>query len=244
MRLCVFANIHGDLDALEKVLSAVDRNCPDLVICGGDLVGHGAFPNEVIRRVRNLRVPTLMGDWDRAVGYDIPDWHECFGENMGEQSREVLIEMQNTVTTENKLFLQGLLGEVVLQVYGKTIKVVHESPRRGNAIQSVQANGRLDPGFSHDERWDLLICGKANGPKIQTIGDRIIAYAGNVGGAQSPMENEFLEVIIGANRIKPILHTLDAKGNIMQGPESSMAWMEQWSPTTVNTYEAACKDYR
>jgi predicted phosphodiesterase len=42
MRVAVLSDIHADLQALERVLDAVDRARADEVWCLGDIVGLGA----------------------------------------------------------------------------------------------------------------------------------------------------------------------------------------------------------
>jgi len=48
MRLAIVSDIHGNLEALERVLADLDTRQPDAVACLGDFVGYGASPNECI----------------------------------------------------------------------------------------------------------------------------------------------------------------------------------------------------
>jgi predicted phosphodiesterase len=52
MRLAVFSDVHANLHALRAVLDDMALRQPDAVYCLGDLVGYGAYPNEVIALVR------------------------------------------------------------------------------------------------------------------------------------------------------------------------------------------------
>ncbi len=47
---------------------------PDAIYCLGDLIGYGAYPNEVIDFVRARGIPTVMGNYDEGVGFDL---HDC-----------------------------------------------------------------------------------------------------------------------------------------------------------------------
>src|SRR5215467_5718555 len=73
MRIGILSDIHGNLPALEAVIADVMVRELDAVYCLGDLVGYGAFPNEVVERIRNLRMPTIMGNYDDGVGFDRDD---------------------------------------------------------------------------------------------------------------------------------------------------------------------------
>ncbi len=68
MRCLVISDIHGNLEALERVLEAAGAVDRTLVL--GDLVGYGADPNAVVERVQRLpHLITIRGNHDKvAVG--------------------------------------------------------------------------------------------------------------------------------------------------------------------------------
>ena len=53
MRTLVLSDIHGNLDALESVLTSASGSY-DQIWHLGDAVGYGAYPNQVIDRIRSL----------------------------------------------------------------------------------------------------------------------------------------------------------------------------------------------
>jgi len=64
MRVLVLSDIHGNLQALEAVLSAAGKF--DELWNLGDVVGYGANPNEVVARVRALAQVNVRGNHDRV----------------------------------------------------------------------------------------------------------------------------------------------------------------------------------
>lgn len=66
-KLAVFSDIHGNLHALDKALEKIDELKVDAIVCCGDVVGYGAFPNECIQRLRERDIPTLAGNHDHAA---------------------------------------------------------------------------------------------------------------------------------------------------------------------------------
>ena len=64
-RIAVFSDIHGNLHALQAVLSAVDALGITKVFCGGDVVGYGGNPNECCELLRDRNIPTVPGNHDR-----------------------------------------------------------------------------------------------------------------------------------------------------------------------------------
>ena len=67
MRLAFISDIHANLPALEAVLADLDHQKPDSVYCLGDLVSYAPWPNEVVRLIRQHRIPTLMGNHDATM---------------------------------------------------------------------------------------------------------------------------------------------------------------------------------
>ncbi len=66
-RYAVISDIHGNLHALQSVLMRIDRLELTELICLGDIVGYGPFPDSCIDLVvKHCRV-TVQGNHDRAV---------------------------------------------------------------------------------------------------------------------------------------------------------------------------------
>ena len=67
MRYGIFGDIHGNYDALEAVLSFLDRQSIDVMLCTGDVVGYGAEPGRCIQTVRERCIVCLAGNHDHAA---------------------------------------------------------------------------------------------------------------------------------------------------------------------------------
>ncbi len=67
MRIGIISDIHSNLEALTRTLTALERHHPDKVICLGDVVGYGASVNECCEVIRKVSEVTLLGNHDAAV---------------------------------------------------------------------------------------------------------------------------------------------------------------------------------
>ncbi len=67
MRYGIFGDIHGNLHALEAVLTAYESESIDSYLCTGDLVGYGAYPKQCMDRCRELCDEIVAGNHDFAV---------------------------------------------------------------------------------------------------------------------------------------------------------------------------------
>ncbi len=73
MRIGLIADIHGNLIALESVLSELKQDEVDRIICLGDVAALGPQPHEVIERLRELNCPVVMGNTDDWYLQPIPE---------------------------------------------------------------------------------------------------------------------------------------------------------------------------
>jgi predicted phosphodiesterase len=129
----VFSDVHGNLPALEAILEDIKDRGVASIICLGDLVGYGPFPNEVVALVRERGIPTIMGNYDQGIGFSTGDCGCAYRSE--EQRLEGAISLKWTeevVTAETRTFLRTLEDRFLLETPAGEILAVHGSPRRIN----------------------------------------------------------------------------------------------------------------
>jgi putative phosphoesterase len=67
MRYGIFSDIHSNLEALEAVIKAYQKEKIDKYLCLGDVVGYGANPNECVKISKDLALSCVAGNHDWAV---------------------------------------------------------------------------------------------------------------------------------------------------------------------------------
>jgi diadenosine tetraphosphatase ApaH/serine/threonine PP2A family protein phosphatase len=119
VRVAVISDIHGNLHALETVLSAVDAEAPDALWCLGDLVGYGPRPNACCRAVASRVDVCLAGNHDLgAIGrLDLVD----FSPDAALAARWTAVVLED----ENRTWLAGLPSQAQTDSAG----LYHASPR-------------------------------------------------------------------------------------------------------------------
>lgn len=76
-RIAFISDVHADVHALRDALAQVERLGCDLVLCAGDLIDWGLFPEETLDLLRTPRVPCIRGNHDRWAlreGHDMSGW--------------------------------------------------------------------------------------------------------------------------------------------------------------------------
>ncbi|MBC7217585.1 MAG: metallophosphoesterase family protein [Candidatus Caldatribacterium sp.] len=182
MRIAVFSDIHANLPALLSVLEDIEKVSVDVAVCLGDLVGYAPFPNEVIERIRDLGIPTVMGNYDQGVGFDLED---CGCAYRTEEEKALgavsLSWTKENVSPENKEFLRGLLPRYELEVGAFRLLFVHGSPRR---INEYLFPDRPDASFLHmmaNESANVLACGHTHIPFFRRVDGLFVVNDGSVG---------------------------------------------------------------
>ncbi len=181
-RIAIFGDVHGNSEATDRTLEAIDAETPDAVYCLGDLVGYGARPNETIELVRSRSIPTIMGNYDDGVGFDRDDCG-CAYKDAGERDRgqQSLMWTRGVVGPDRKAYLRGLLPEIRLEVEGFQVRLVHGSPRKMNEYLFADRDERSLERIAAGADCDLLVFGHTHIPWSRTIGDVLFINAGSAG---------------------------------------------------------------
>ena len=182
-RVTIFGDIHGNLPALDAVLGDMDKREPSPLYCLGDLVGYGAFPNEVIETIRERNILTLMGNYDQGVGNSSDDCGCAYTNKAAEElgKRSIAWSNQNT-TEENKSYLRQLTDQIPLALGGLRVQLVHGSPRK---INEYLFENRPDSSLERLvdlAQADVLVCGHTHIPYHRILpSGRHVVNAGSVG---------------------------------------------------------------
>jgi len=73
MKLFTFADTHGSLSKIDKIIKEIEQEKPDIVICAGDISDFGENLKESIEKFRNINVPFLMIPGNHETAEDIKE---------------------------------------------------------------------------------------------------------------------------------------------------------------------------
>lgn len=182
MLIAAFSDVHANLPALEAVLEDISRHDPDLVICGGDLVGYGAFPNEVTDLIARRYIPTVMGNYDDGVANRRV---VCGCEYPNDQARvigEASLEWSGNCLTEvNRGFLRELPKELRFGRDGKSLVLVHGSPARLNEYVTEDISEQRLGELFRLASCDVLVLGHTHRPFYRPAPEAHLVNLGSLG---------------------------------------------------------------
>jgi len=95
VRYAFLGDIHGNTDALGKVLASIRESSIDRVVCLGDIVGYGAEPVQCLEMIRALKCDVIAGNHDwAAVGKISIDAFNAYAKAAALWTREQLSQEQ------------------------------------------------------------------------------------------------------------------------------------------------------
>lgn len=181
-RLAFIADIHGNYLALEAVLEDLKKQGVNKTFCLGDLVGYGPFPNEVIEIIRNEEIPTVMGNYDEGVGFDRMACGCEFPNEEARRAGEQSLAWTQAHTTEgNKAFLRSLPRQLRIQAGGRTILMVHGSPRAVNEYLFEDTPESTLQEIFETSGAEILVVGHTHKPFHRLFKGHHLINAGSVG---------------------------------------------------------------
>jgi len=187
--IAVFSDVHGNLPGLEAILADVQRRGVRDVLCLGDLVGYGPFPNEVAQLVRERDIPTVMGNYDQGIGFATGDCGCVY--KTDEQRAEGAASLEWTtaaVTEQTRAFLRTLEDRFVLATAAGELLAVHGSPRRINEYLFEDRPESAMARMAAQDPYRAILFGHTHIPYVREVHGTAFV---NVGSGGRPRDGDW-----------------------------------------------------
>jgi len=168
-------DVHGNLPALEAVLSEVRAVGVDAVVVGGDFVW-GPWPREVVEVLRGVDgVRFIRGNADREVATHPPD-------DLDGVTAEVTAWVAGRLTDADKEWLMGLPPSFATEIDGVgDVLFCHGSPRSDEEMMtSLSPETRLAAAVDGVPQR-TVVCGHTHMQFRRVVGEHEVVNAGSVG---------------------------------------------------------------
>jgi putative phosphoesterase len=182
VKLAVFSDIHGNIQGLQAVMKDIEARGADVVWCGGDLVGYGANPGEVIAEIQRRGIPTIMGNYDDGVAYfriacgcDYPN------EAAMERGLKSLAWAKANTTDAQKAYLRNLPHKLQRECEGHQIVLVHASPAALNEYLFETVADDVFRKHLTATGADVLIFGHTHKPYHKVLDGKHLVNSGSAG---------------------------------------------------------------
>lgn len=185
MRVAIVSDIHGNRQAFEAVLDAIEASACQELWCLGDLVGYGADPDACVDLARENSTVCLAGNHDLGVRGTLPL------EQFSRGAALAATWTRETITPQTRSYLDGLEPSNLEEAVG----LYHASPR--------------------DPVWEYVLsplqaelCLDAQPQRVSLIGHSHVAlsfsrFPGAAATGETRAEDEQIEIQAGEWLINP-----------------------------------------
>ena len=178
MRLAVIADVHADARALRDALAQAERLGCKQMVCAGDTVGYGLFPEETVTLLCGRNIPCVRGNHDRWAANPA-----VAGSSTGPLSSHALV------------YLGGLPRVWMKVIDGVRLAMCHGTPTSDmdglhpGTLTSAEVRGLLEATLA-----DVLIAGHTHAASVvRDVGGGLLVNPGallrepGVGGGPAPV---------------------------------------------------------
>jgi putative phosphoesterase len=179
--MAFLSDIHGNLPALEAAVVDAKARGAGKIVCAGDLTGHGPFPEGVCRYIKERRIPSILGNYDRKV-INVTNQGLSAAAGMKQKKRKILLWTGAHLDDWSRRYLSGLPEHLTLRLPGgHHLFVVHGSPlSMDDAIYPSITRRGLEAKVG-GVRPAVLVCGHTHIPFVKRIGGVLIVNCGSAG---------------------------------------------------------------
>lgn len=181
MKVAALYDIHGNLPALEAVLTEIEREHPDLIIIGGDIVS-GPFPRATLERLLALGnlARIIRGNADREV-VTVFDGSPL-DSNVSKAIQEVTTWTARQLEPSHRDFLASLPEQVTLHVDGLgDVLFCHGSPRSDEEILTKATPEARVRDILEGIQQNVIVCGHTHMQFNRRFHKQRVVNAGSVG---------------------------------------------------------------
>lgn len=185
MKIAVISDIHGNMQALEAVLSDIKKENCSKIFCLGDIAMAGPEPVKTIQKIIELQesedFEIIQGNTDEMIA-------NCDNQmiHLLEENNPIMAHaLENDVFVipeELKNFLRNLPKQKELEIEGTKILLVHGSPRKNN--ENIFPDLKIEEveNMISGTDADIIFCGHTHMPcGYQTNTKQTVVNTGSVG---------------------------------------------------------------
>lgn len=185
MRIAIIADIHSNLEALEKTFETIEAKNVEDIVCLGDIVGYGANPNECLNIVKKKTQHIVLGNHEKAAA------NLAYAKFFTPYARTAVEWTAKELTEENRRLIETL--PYTLEV--EDVLYVHASPYLPHKWYYIFSS---DDAFHNFSYFTTRLCfvGHTHVPEIfceDLLTEELVRqkkFLINVGSVGQPRDND------------------------------------------------------
>jgi len=180
MKVALIGDIHANLPALEAVLEHARLQGAEAIWNVGDFVGYGAFPDQVVRRLRKVAQLNIIGNYDLKV-LKVKKKAQQWKEKKAPEKWLAFQWAYEHLSKKSRKFLRSLPEQIPLQIEGHTVLLVHGSPASidEHLVPSTPEQRLME--LARLAGVEVVVCGHSHMPFVRRVAGTWFVNTGSVG---------------------------------------------------------------
>jgi len=186
MRIAVISDMHGNDLAFEAVEHDILGQRVDQIVCLGDAIQGGPQPAGVVKRLRRLSCPVVMGNADAWLLTGIETGDEGIPEERLKKMGEIRLWSLSQLTDEDRTFIAEFQPTITVPL-GDNLNLLcfHGSPTSFDDVILPDAPKEVFEKFLGAYAGNVLTGGHTHAQQIRRNGELFFFNPGSVGFAYS-----------------------------------------------------------
>ena len=181
MKIGIVSDIHGNLAALESILSEIKE--ADQIVCLGDVAATGPQPRETTGFLRKSEWPCVMGNTDERLANSTPE--DFKQPSMPEEERLKLVALDRWTAEQlddpARKFLSGFKPTIEIEAESNSILCYHGSPRSNTERILPTADDKELTKIFGGMKASIYAGGHIHAQMVRKLGRSIVINPGSVG---------------------------------------------------------------
>jgi len=186
MRIAIISDIHGNNIAFETVLTDMQRQQFDQIVCLGDAIQGGPQPAAVVQNLRALNCPVVMGNADAWLLSGVETADEGIPPERLKKMGDIRVWSLSQLSEDDRAFIAGFQPTVTLDLESDLdLLCFHGSPTSFDDIILPAAPQEEFQKFLGEYSDHILTGGHTHAQQIRRNGELFFFNPGSVGFAFS-----------------------------------------------------------
>lgn len=191
-RIAVISDIHGNLEALKKVLSDIETRGIQKIICLGDVIGKGLHPHECLNLIKENCYVALKGNYCHSILLDSTDLAKT-----SKEEQERILWCKDKLTKEDIEYIEKMPYCYELYISGRLVRFFHATPENiykviGDIDSIEEHYGLFLPSQNtiSTNIADVVVYGHIHMQYLKRMYNRTIMNVGSVGNSIDVFRNK------------------------------------------------------
>lgn len=182
MRIAVISDMHGNDFAFEKVEADISRQGVDQIVCLGDTIQGGAQPSNVVKRLRRLNCPVVMGNADDWLLTGVDSGREVIPPERLNKIDAIRDWSLAQITEDDRKFIAEFQPTITIQLEkGLNLLCFHGSPSNFDDVILPTTHEDEFQKFLGAFNKNILAGGHTHTQQVRRCGEQFFFNPGSVG---------------------------------------------------------------